>query len=130
MRFRANSFVHWEEETLRPWWPLASNFHHPAKNYLGLSQEPKTNSRTMASAASGRKSRPPGRGKNESRSLKRKRDVDDHEKLQKQIAELVRPKYPRQRKYLHSLGPKRRNKRILQPPFVPPDCLRSRGVTF
>jgi len=43
---------------------------------------------TMASQADGRKSKPAKRAKNVSRSLKRKRDVDDHETLQKAIEEL------------------------------------------
>ncbi|KAG4424646.1 ATP-dependent RNA helicase dbp4 [Cadophora malorum] len=42
----------------------------------------------MASQADGRKSKPAKRAKNVSRSLKRKRDVDDHETLQKAIEEL------------------------------------------
>ncbi|PVH82051.1 DEAD-domain-containing protein [Cadophora sp. DSE1049] len=42
----------------------------------------------MASQADGRKSKPTKRAKNISRSLKRKRDVDDHEALQKAIEEL------------------------------------------
>ena len=44
----------------------------------------------MASQADGRKSKPPKKAKNISRSLKRKRDVDDHETLQKAIEALVR----------------------------------------
>ncbi|KAG4443196.1 ATP-dependent RNA helicase dbp4 [Cadophora sp. M221] len=42
----------------------------------------------MASQADGRKSKPPKKAKNISRSLKRKRDVDDHETLQKAIEAL------------------------------------------
>ncbi|KAK0119795.1 ATP-dependent RNA helicase dbp4 [Cadophora gregata] len=42
----------------------------------------------MASQPDGRKSKPPKRAKNISRSLKRKRDVDDHDTLQKAIEEL------------------------------------------
>ncbi|KAH6723228.1 P-loop containing nucleoside triphosphate hydrolase protein, partial [Leptodontidium sp. 2 PMI_412] len=45
----------------------------------------------MASQADGRKSKPPKKAKNISRSLKRKRDVDDHETLQKAI-EALNPK--------------------------------------
>jgi len=44
----------------------------------------------MAPQVVGRKSKLSGRGKNDARSLKRKRDVDDLEKLQKAVEELVR----------------------------------------
>jgi ATP-dependent RNA helicase DDX10/DBP4 len=43
----------------------------------------------MAPPAEGRKSKPKGRPKNDTRSLKRKRDIEDHEKLQKAVEELV-----------------------------------------
>ncbi|KAL3427236.1 ATP-dependent RNA helicase dbp4 [Phlyctema vagabunda] len=42
----------------------------------------------MASVAVGKKSKPQARGKNDEKSLKRKRDVDDHEKLSKAVSEL------------------------------------------
>ncbi|KAH7354986.1 P-loop containing nucleoside triphosphate hydrolase protein [Rhexocercosporidium sp. MPI-PUGE-AT-0058] len=42
----------------------------------------------MASQTDGRKSKPPKKPKNVSRSLKRKRDIDDHETLQKAIEAL------------------------------------------
>ncbi|PMD13672.1 DEAD-domain-containing protein [Hyaloscypha hepaticicola] len=42
----------------------------------------------MAPPTEGRKSKPKGRPKNDTRSLKRKRDVDDLEKLQKAVEEL------------------------------------------
>jgi hypothetical protein len=44
---------------------------------------------SMAPTTTGRKRRPSARGKNDVRSLKRKRDVEDHEKLQKAVEELV-----------------------------------------
>jgi hypothetical protein len=43
----------------------------------------------MASAPIGRKSKPNGRPKGDARSLKRKRDIDDVDKLQKSVSELV-----------------------------------------
>jgi len=43
----------------------------------------------MAPPTEGRKSKPKGRPKNDTRSLKRKRDVDDLENLQKAVEELV-----------------------------------------
>jgi ATP-dependent RNA helicase DDX10/DBP4 len=43
----------------------------------------------MASAQVGRKSKPTGRPKGDARSLKRNRDVDDVDKLQKSVSELV-----------------------------------------
>lgn len=43
----------------------------------------------MAPPAVGRKSKNTNKGKNDARTLKRKRDVEDHEKLQKSVDELV-----------------------------------------
>jgi len=43
----------------------------------------------MAPAASGQKPKSFGKSKSDPRSLKRKRDVDNHEKLQKAVADLV-----------------------------------------
>lgn len=43
----------------------------------------------MAPPAAGRKFKQSRRPKNDARSLKRKRDVNDHEQLQKAVAELV-----------------------------------------
>ena len=43
----------------------------------------------MASTAVERKFKPSGQPKGDARSLKRKRDVDDVEKLQKSVSELV-----------------------------------------
>src|SRR6266487_709057 len=45
----------------------------------------------MPPPAVGRKSKPSGRQKSDAKSLKRKREVDDHEKLQKAVQELVSP---------------------------------------
>lgn len=45
----------------------------------------------MPTPAVGRKSKPSGRHKSDAKSLKRKREVDDHEKLQKAVEELVSP---------------------------------------
>ncbi|KAH8678717.1 DEAD/DEAH box helicase [Tricladium varicosporioides] len=42
----------------------------------------------MAPSTSGRRSKPSGRSKNDARSLKRKREIDDHESLQKRVDEL------------------------------------------
>ena len=43
----------------------------------------------MSSSAVGRKSKQQGKPKTNARSLKRKRDVDDHERLEKSVADLV-----------------------------------------
>lgn len=43
----------------------------------------------MASSVAGRKSKPSGTAKKDVRSLKRKRDVDEHETLQKGVEGLV-----------------------------------------
>lgn len=43
----------------------------------------------MAPPASGRKAKNVSKGKNDAKTLKRKRDVEDHEKLQKSVDELV-----------------------------------------
>ncbi|KAH6676549.1 P-loop containing nucleoside triphosphate hydrolase protein [Halenospora varia] len=42
----------------------------------------------MAPSTNGRKSKPSGRSKNDARSLKRKREIEDHETLQKRVDEL------------------------------------------
>ena len=44
----------------------------------------------MASVAVGRKSKPSAKRMDDARSLKKKRDVDDVENLQKSVSELVR----------------------------------------
>jgi ATP-dependent RNA helicase DDX10/DBP4 len=43
----------------------------------------------MATPVNGRKSKPQGRGKSDVRSLKRKRDNDEHETLSKAVENLV-----------------------------------------
>lgn len=47
------------------------------------------NTTAMATATNGRKSKLPARGKVQARSLKRKRETDEYEALQKGVDELV-----------------------------------------
>jgi hypothetical protein len=68
--------------------PLA---RQPSLHFLRDFQSAISNfsTKVMAPPTVGRRHKPAGRSKTNIKSLKRKRDVDDHEKLEKSVAELV-----------------------------------------
>jgi hypothetical protein len=87
---------------------------------------------SMATPNAGRKPKSSGRAKNDPRSLKRKRDVDDLESLQKAVDDLVCKTFVSrtQDPDNSNLGSQIRNKRILGPSFIAVDRSRPRSVAF
>ena len=83
----------------------------------------------MAPPAEGRKSNHKGQSKNDSRSLKRKRDVDDYAALQKAVSELVSCPQPA-RAQPNLSGPQSGNKRLLRTPLITNHLLRPRSLSF